>query len=57
MSGGKIRSIVKARLVAGSVVISLPALVRDALISQIKPGDRVSVEVSEDGSCLEVWKE
>lgn len=51
----KIRTIVKARLVAGSVVISLPAIVRDAV--EIKPGDRVSVEVSSDGGSLEIRKE
>jgi bifunctional DNA-binding transcriptional regulator/antitoxin component of YhaV-PrlF toxin-antitoxin module len=52
-STSRTRAIVKARKVAGSVVISLPASVRKPL--GIEAGDKVLVEVGEShtGMCLE----
>lgn len=50
-SASRTRAIVKARKVAGSVVISLPAEVRKPL--GIEAGDKVLVEVAwEDGNSV-----
>lgn len=48
------REIVKARIVAGSVVVSLPKSILDPL--DIKPGDQVVLEVGEIDGAITIRK-